>query len=207
MKPHTQDQQAGSYRPCHSNSLCRSDGLRVVDDGPLYGLRLVAMRRFIRGELILRLQGRPAAQSFRSIQVGVCSHLEGYPFSFLNHSCRPTAIVLTPQAEFRAWEELKIGEEVTFFYPSTEWEMVRPFVCLCGAPGCIRYVAGAKYLSADLLGHYFISPHVRTLVATALAQVAAAATDPPESEATPTVDLAPTTPVSRSGRLFPAQGK
>jgi len=173
MKPRMPDQQASLNILCHSNIPRRSEGLRIVDDGPLYGARLVAIRRFLRGDLILRLRGRPAVPSFRSIQVGVSSHIEGYPFSFLNHSCRPTAIVLTQQLEVRAWQELKIGQEVTFFYPSTEWEMVRPFVCLCRAPGCIRYVAGAKYLSPHLLGHYFINPHVRTLAAAALAQVAA----------------------------------
>lgn len=172
-----QDHQPGPNIPYHSNVLCRFAGVRVVD-GALCGARLIATQGFHRGDLILRLIGRPATASFRSIQVGINSHLEGEPFSFLNHSCRPTAIVLTEQLEVRAWRELKIGEEVTFFYPSTEWEMVRPFVCLCGAPGCIRYVAGAKYLSPDLLGHYFINPHVRKLVAAALAQVAAARADP-----------------------------
>jgi hypothetical protein len=80
---------------------------------------------------------------------------------------------VTRQLAVRAWSELKIGQKVTFFYPSTEWEMVRPFECLCSAPGCIRYVAGAKYLSLDLLGRYFINPHVRKLAAAALTQVAA----------------------------------
>jgi hypothetical protein len=73
----------------------------------------------------------------------------------------------------RARTDVKAGEEITFFYPSTEWKMVRPFVCLCGAPGCIGYVAGAKYLPLDRLAQYFINPHIRKLAAEALAQAAA----------------------------------
>jgi hypothetical protein len=100
-------------------------------------------------------------------------HLEGFPFKFMNHSCRPTAVVETRQLAVRAWSEIKAGQEVSFFYPSSEWQMVRPFKCFCGAPGCIRYVAGARFLSLDLLGRYFINPHVRKLAAAALARVAA----------------------------------
>ena len=54
---------------------------------------------------------------------------------------------------------------VTFFYPSTEWEMVQPFVCRCAAPvsnhpillfpasaedgqECVGVVRGGKFLSA-----------------------------------------------------------
>lgn len=28
-------------------------------------------------------------------------------------------------------EGLKEGDELTFFYPSTEWSMAQPFDCLC----------------------------------------------------------------------------
>ena len=150
-----------------------ADGLRILDYGSIYGARLVATRLFRRGDLILPLLGRLTPEAtFRSIQVDVGLHLEGFPFKFMNHSCRPTAVVETRQLAVCAWSEIKAGQEVTFFYPSTEWHMVRPFECFCGAPDCIRYVAGAGCLSLDLLGRYFINPHVRKLAAAALARVA-----------------------------------
>ena len=60
-----------------------------------------------------------------------------------------------------ALRDIAAGEELTCFYPSTEWDMVRPFVCGCGAPQCVRFVAGARYLSADVLGRNFVNAHIR----------------------------------------------
>jgi len=59
---------------------------------------------------------------------------------------------------------------LNFFYPSTEWEMDRPFICLCGAPQCVRLVAGAKYLAIDTLSRYFVNQHIRDMVFASLAQ-------------------------------------
>lgn len=56
-----------------------------------------------------------------------------------NHSCSPnTAFEISasiPEADwaFVALAEIKAGEEFTFFYPSTEWEMDQPFECQCGS--------------------------------------------------------------------------
>ncbi|KAB8242433.1 hypothetical protein BDV35DRAFT_366204 [Aspergillus flavus] len=47
---------------------------------------------------------------------------------------------------------LTVGDELTFFYPSTEWTMVQPFQCGCGAGlrRCLGRVAGASQI--DSLG-------------------------------------------------------
>lgn len=39
---------------------------------------------------------------------------------------------------------LKKGEELTFFYPSTEWNMDQPFDCECKKPTCFGSISGAK---------------------------------------------------------------
>jgi hypothetical protein len=91
--------------------------------------------------------------------------------AFMNHSCRPTAVVQASALDFRAAVDLKEGDEITFFYPSTEWDMVRPFKCLCGARKCIGIVAGAQYLSIHILKRYFINSHIQKLVADAFLRV------------------------------------
>ncbi len=48
--------------------------------------------------------------------------------------------------------------------------MDRPFICLCGAPQCVRLVAGAKYLSIDTLSRYFINQHIRDMAIAALTE-------------------------------------
>lgn len=34
---------------------------------------------------------------------------------------------------FRALRDIQPGDELSFFYPSTEWEMAQGFECKCGA--------------------------------------------------------------------------
>jgi hypothetical protein len=76
MKTGTMDLPVSPIVIRHSN-IYQAEGLRIVDDGSIYGARLVATRLFRRGDLILQLVGRltPAA-TFRSIQVDVGRHLE-----------------------------------------------------------------------------------------------------------------------------------
>lgn len=58
----------------------------------------------------------------------------------MNHSCAPSAYLkLTPRLRPDEWvlcagsAGIKAGDDITFFYPSTEWEMAQPFDCACGA--------------------------------------------------------------------------
>jgi hypothetical protein len=144
-------------------SPCTPKRSRFVDVSSVCGFGLVAKRRFRPGELILPLTGRLAPVSYKTIQIDANSHLEGSVLAFINHSCRPSALIVTQDRAVRASTGLKIGEAVTFFYPSTEWEMVQPFECFCGGPDCIGYVAGARYLSAAILRRHFINQHIRQL--------------------------------------------
>jgi len=145
------------------SSSLHSETLEIVDVGSVCGFGLVAKRQFKPGELILPLTGRLAPVSYKTIQIDANSHVEGPVLAFINHSCRPSAVVVTQDCAVRAFTKLEIGEEVTFFYPSTEWEMARPFECSCGEPDCIGYVAGARYLSAAIFTRYFINLHIRQL--------------------------------------------
>lgn len=63
--------------------------------------------------------------------------------------------------------DLQVGDVLTFFYPSTDWESPRPFKCLCGAGEmkCIGMFRGSKYLSKDVLDQYFTNKHIDELVA------------------------------------------
>ena len=146
----------------------RSDRLAIVNDaGSIHGTSLVAKTPFRRGEFVLPLIGELAARSYRTIQIDVGRHLDGALMAFMNHSCQPTSIVQARALCVRAAVDLKAGDEITFFYPSTEWDMVRPFECLCGARECIGFVAGAQYLSIDILRRYFINSHIQELAAEA----------------------------------------
>jgi SET domain-containing protein len=62
---------------------------------------------------------------------------------YLNHSCRPTAHVDTVSLRVVALRDLEAGEEVTFNYLTTEWDMVEPFACLCD--GEKRLIRGLRH--------------------------------------------------------------
>jgi len=141
--------------------------LKVVAGPPQIGARLVADRPIRRGETFLRIRGQRIVKrpTYQTIQVGPARHaLALGTLVNLNHSCRPNVVVDTTRMVCVAARDIRRGEELSYFYPSTEWVMARPFLCLCGAPACIRIVAGACHLSADVLARYFINRHIRDML-------------------------------------------
>jgi hypothetical protein len=60
--------------------------------------------------------------------------------------------------------DLKQGDELTFWYPSTEWKMAQPFECGCGEQGCKGTISGASDMSEDVLGEYWLNAHVVELL-------------------------------------------
>jgi hypothetical protein len=66
---------------------------------------------------------------------------------YLNHSCHPTAHVDTERLCVVALRDLEAGEEVTFNYLTTEWDMVEPFVCSCD--GQERLVGGLRHARSE----------------------------------------------------------
>jgi hypothetical protein len=145
--------------------------LRIEHGGSAYGARLITDQPFSRGGLIYRITGHRLVHqpTYQTIQISAAEHIEELGVvAYLNHSCRPNTFVDTAALTVTAARDIAAGEELTFFYPSTEWEMDRPFVCLCGAPQCIRLVAGAKYLSVDTLSRYFINRHIHQLIVNSL---------------------------------------
>ncbi|KAK5467493.1 hypothetical protein LTS15_000466 [Exophiala xenobiotica] len=58
---------------------------------------------------------------------------------------------------------VKAGDELTFFYPSTEWEMEQPFQCGCGTASCKGLISGAKDMTPEQLRGYFLNAHIEDL--------------------------------------------
>ncbi|MCL5995035.1 MAG: SET domain-containing protein-lysine N-methyltransferase [Chloroflexi bacterium] len=147
--------------------------LKLEHGGSPYGARLVTDQPYHQGELICTITGHHIVSqaTYQTVQISANLHIEELGvLAYLNHSCQPNTIIDTTALTITAARDIVAGEELTFFYPSTEWEMDRPFICLCGAPQCVRLVAGAKYLSIDTLARYFINQHIRDLAIAALDQ-------------------------------------
>jgi hypothetical protein len=147
----------------------QTDSLIVMKDAVSYGSALVANRDFVEGEVIALFDDAPLAeQSYLTVQVGPGQHVELDVLSHLNHSCDPNTVIDTCARTVVAARDIKGGEVLSFFYPSTEWEMDRPFVCECGARDCIKIVAGARHLSVDTLSRVPVNLHILRAINTTL---------------------------------------
>ena len=59
-----------------------------------------------------------------------------------------------------------VGDDLTFFYPSTEWEMAQPFQCTCDTKSCRGVISGAKDMQRGDLQGLYLSPHIEELLRT-----------------------------------------
>ena len=84
-----------------------------------------------------------------TVQVGPHRHAEMRPaeLSYSNHSCNPNVEIDTTASVVRALRDIAPGDDIVWFYPSTEWQMTESFECECGAATCIGLVNGAETLA------------------------------------------------------------
>ncbi len=127
---------------------------------------LTTKRAYEKGEIICPI---PTESLYNkpnrfTVQVGRERHVEVKELSSINHSCNPNTFLDTTRMLVFAARDIAAGEELTFFYPSTEWEMSSPFICLCGATNCIHVVAGARFLPLSTLENHFLNRHIRELM-------------------------------------------
>ena len=81
-----------------------------------------------------------------------------------NHSCQPNAKFIYKSRKIPypsldvdhevfwyvvATRDIKKGEDVTFDYNTTEYDMAEPFKCNCAAEKCLGKIKGFKYLSLE----------------------------------------------------------
>jgi len=102
------------------------------------------------------------APTYLTLQTGVAEHIILSPelLQYCNHSCDPNVFFDTTAMAFRTIKPVGAGDELTFFYPSTEWEMAQSFSCFCGSAHCIGEIKGASGLPLDLLSRYKLSDFI-----------------------------------------------
>ncbi len=94
--------------------------------------------------------------NYLTIQIGEDAHITLLPdfLQFTNHSCSPNVFFDTASMELIALVEIQPGDEMVFFYPSTEWEMAQSFSCFCGSANCLGQINGAVHLSEEIISRY-----------------------------------------------------
>ena len=140
----------------------------LIENGNSHrGAKLVANTPFQKGQILdsfadARLTPEP---TYQTVQVSATEHvLVGDTLAKLNHSCAPNTYLDVERGVVIALGDIAIGDELTFFYPSTEWEMVEPFLCQCGSAACVGLIQGAKFLHPTYLAQYKFNPHIVSLL-------------------------------------------
>ncbi|MFN7931168.1 MAG: SET domain-containing protein-lysine N-methyltransferase [Blastocatellia bacterium] len=98
-----------------------------------------------------------------TLQTGQQQHILLSPnfLQYVNHSCAPNVLFDTTSQQVRCLQDIQVGDELTFFYPSTEWEMDEPFACQCGARDCLREIRGAAFMPQETLHPYQLTDFIQ----------------------------------------------
>jgi hypothetical protein len=129
---------------------------------------LHSVKTFGEGEILDSFGARLELKdpNYLSVQVSPESHIMLDPeyLQYMNHSCQPNVFLDTKIMEIRALVAIRPGDELTFFYPSTEWSMAQGFACHCNSRHCLKYIQGAAHLSEEVLQDYHLSEHIEGLL-------------------------------------------
>ncbi|KAL4924234.1 D-isomer specific 2-hydroxyacid dehydrogenase [Aspergillus undulatus] len=121
------------------------------------------------GSLFTTITGTtPAKKAYTSVQTGRNSHIElNSDLVYCNHSCEPSLIFDMGKMEVRVVDHrpLEKGDALTFFYPSSEWDMDQKFGCTCGSGSkCKGRIGGAKDMERSDLNGYWLNGHIEELL-------------------------------------------
>ncbi|NES04652.1 MAG: SET domain-containing protein [Okeania sp. SIO2F4] len=116
------------------------------------------------GEIISEFGSKEVLDTpnYLTVQISDSEHIMLAPefLQYINHSCSPNVFFDTTNMVVMALQKIEIGEEFTFFYPSTEWSMDQGFDCLCQSENCLEYIQGAAHLPPEILRKYKLSQYI-----------------------------------------------
>ncbi|MEO6548229.1 MAG: SET domain-containing protein-lysine N-methyltransferase [Ferruginibacter sp.] len=119
---------------------------------------LFAMIPFEEGSIIANFYAATTQNypSYLTVQTAINKHITLEPefLQFINHSCAPNVFFDTTSMQLVCIKTILPGDELCFFYPSTEWEMDRTFVCECGSKHCLQLIKGAAHIPKETLAKY-----------------------------------------------------
>lgn len=119
-------------------TLTRHPSNLVIKKG-IQGQGVFASRRIPTNSIIFIMHGDIITSPTQtSVQVGTNSHIEDKTAGFINHSCKPSAIIHRDTRAFISTRDIEVGDEITFDYTKNEDKMAAPFVCNC----CGKFVSG-----------------------------------------------------------------
>ena len=143
-------------------SMLSKHGFADIMQDPVTGEKSLHATAFFDKEDVVCVFGPERTQetpTYLTVQVSENKHILLQPdfLQYINHSCSPNVFFVTDNMELVAIKEIQPGDELLFFYPSAEWDMVQPFDCFCGTRDCFRRIKGAAYLTEQELAQYRVT--------------------------------------------------
>ena len=153
----------------HSTNTLAPDTVEVHTDRQTGNRSLFSKSAFRAGDTISDFYWSDVfpVPSYLTVQIGEGEHISLLPsyLDCINHSCDPNVFFDIDQKRVVCIKPVGPGEEITFFYPSTEWRMERPFRCLCQSPHCLHKIAGAQFLTRDEQQRYRFTSFIKKKLA------------------------------------------
>lgn len=124
-----------------------------------------ASRPYRPGEMVAEFSAGDilSEPTYLTVQIGSDKHIMLQPehLQYINHSCDPNVFFDTYTMQVVALKDIAEGDEMTFFYPSTEWDMSQPFTCHCGTANCLGEIRGAAHISPDIISRYKLTRFIQ----------------------------------------------
>ncbi len=107
-----------------------------------------------------------ATPNYLTIQLADNKHFHISPefLQYINHSCNPNAFFDTDSMQLICVKDITAGDELCFFYPSSEWDMAQAFECNCGLFECLKIIKGAKYIDRNILSKYQLTSFIQSKI-------------------------------------------
>jgi hypothetical protein len=159
-----------AYHPADNNKGPRLEERLTVHRSPLaFSSAALSLVSLPRGSVFFPLTGLTSVSepAYTSVQSGPNSHIElNSDLVYCNHSCSPTLEFDMSQLVVRVARDrdLRAGDPLTFWYPSTEWKMAQPFECSCGTSACKGWITGAGEMDEGVVTGYWLNPHIEALL-------------------------------------------
>lgn len=147
-----------------TEKIDRIDFARVVRNPATGQFSLHATAFFDQGDMICEFSAAEVVDtpSYKTLQIGMKKHILLSPdcLQYTNHGCDPNVFFDTDQMQVMALKSIQPGDEMIFFYPSTEWKMANAFTCKCGSIKCLGVIEGASTLREEVLQGYRLTSFI-----------------------------------------------
>lgn len=137
---------------------------------------IVSTSKYSKGDTILKLEGTiNTIPDKYSIQISETEHILPHEsdfkngtafYMYINHNCIPNGYFNIEKKGLIALKDIEAGEEITYNYNTTEYDMCCPFTCNCRSNTCIKEIRGFKHLSVEQKKELLscLAPHLKKYI-------------------------------------------